>query len=137
MGPRHPPFGLPSQSTRGAAAGSTTQPIQWSSEFYDSELVLVYYNYRHYNPVDGRWIVRDAIHEAAHNQLYIFSCNNSLYTRDYLGLRTIIYQENSVRGGRVFNAYDVKLEQINPLSKTCELELSIFIQFFFTSESGI
>ena len=87
--------------------------------------------------MDGRWIVRDAIHEAAHNQLYIFSCNNSLYTRDYLGLRTIIYQENSVRGGRVFNAYDVKLEQINPLSKTCELELSIFIQFFFTSESGI
>ena len=64
MGPRHPPFGLPSQSTGGAVAGSTTQPIQWSSEFYDSELALVYYNYRHYNPVDGRWIVRDAIHEA-------------------------------------------------------------------------
>ena len=33
--------------------------------------------------------------------------------------------------------YDLKLEQINPLSKTCELELSIFIQFFFTSESSI
>ena len=38
------------------ATGSTTQPIQWSSEFYDSELALVYYNYRHYNPVDGRWL---------------------------------------------------------------------------------
>ncbi len=86
--------------------------------------------------MDGRWIVRDAIHEADHNQLYIFSCNNSLYTRDYLGLRTIIYQENSVRGGRVFNAYDLKLEQINPLSKKCELELSMFIQFFFTPYRG-
>jgi hypothetical protein len=48
---------LPSQSTGGAAAGSTTQPIQWSSEFYDSELALVYYNYRHYNPVDGLIVI--------------------------------------------------------------------------------
>ena len=36
-----------------------SQPIQWSSEFNDTELGLVYYNYRHYNPVDGRWIGRD------------------------------------------------------------------------------
>ena len=118
------------------SSGSTTQPIQWSSEFYDSELALVYYNYRHYNPVDGRWIGRDAMHEADHNQLYIFAFNNALYARDYLGLRTIIYQENSVWGGRVFNAYDLKLEQINPLSKKCELELSMFIQFFFTPCKG-
>ena len=37
------------------ATGNVTQPIQWSSECYDSELGLVYYNYRHYNQVDGRW----------------------------------------------------------------------------------
>ncbi len=38
------------------ASGSTTQPLQWSSEYYDTELGLVYYNYRHYNPKDGHWI---------------------------------------------------------------------------------
>ena len=36
-----------------SASGSVTQPIQWSSEFNDTELGLTYYNYRHYNPVDG------------------------------------------------------------------------------------
>ena len=36
--------------------GDITQPIQWSSELNDAELGLVYYNYRHYNPVEGRWI---------------------------------------------------------------------------------
>ena len=41
------------------ANGNVTQPIQWSSEYNDSELGLVYYNYRHYNPADGRWIGRD------------------------------------------------------------------------------
>ena len=48
------PYGLPSQSTNGAAAGDVEQAIQWSSEFNDTELGLIYYNYRHYNPVDGR-----------------------------------------------------------------------------------
>ncbi len=41
------------------AEGSVSQPIQWSSEFYDDELGLVYYNYRHYNSKDGRWLGRD------------------------------------------------------------------------------
>ena len=38
-----------------------SQPIQWSSEFNDTELGPIYYNYRHYNPVDGRWTGRDMI----------------------------------------------------------------------------
>lgn len=46
-----------------AAEGDVTQPIQWSSEYSDEELGLVYYNYRHLNPHDGRWISRDPIKE--------------------------------------------------------------------------
>ncbi|MCI7698684.1 MAG: hypothetical protein MSQ05_04780 [Akkermansia sp.] len=42
-----------------SASGNITQPIQWSSEYHDAELDLVYYNYRHYNPADGRWTGRD------------------------------------------------------------------------------
>ena len=45
------------------AEGDVTQPIQWSSEYSDEELGLVYYNYRHLNPLDGRWISRDPIKE--------------------------------------------------------------------------
>ena len=44
-----------------SASGDVEQPIQWSSEFNDTEHGLVYYNYRHYNPVDGRWMGRDII----------------------------------------------------------------------------
>lgn len=39
-----------------SANGSVTQPIQWSGEYLDPELGLVYYNYRHYNPQSGRWL---------------------------------------------------------------------------------
>ena len=43
--------------------GNITNPLQWSSEVFDGELGLVYYNYRHYTPHDGRWISRDPIAE--------------------------------------------------------------------------
>ncbi|MBE6409638.1 MAG: hypothetical protein E7034_03455 [Akkermansiaceae bacterium] len=48
-----PPFGKITSS------GNVTQPIQWSSEYRDSELGMVYYNYRYYMPMKGRWINRD------------------------------------------------------------------------------
>ena len=32
---------------------------RFSSEYMDDELGLIYYNYRHLNPRDGRWISRD------------------------------------------------------------------------------
>ncbi len=41
--------------------GNITNPLQWNSEMFDGELELVYYNYRHYNPHDGKWTTRDTI----------------------------------------------------------------------------
>jgi len=37
--------------------------FRFSSEYMDDELGLIYYNYRHLNPHDGRWISRDPIKE--------------------------------------------------------------------------
>ena len=77
------PYGLPSQSTNGATAGDVTQPIQWSSEYNDTELGLVYYNYRHYNPIDGRWIGRDRL-ELSNQNTYNFTYM-PIYIVDILG----------------------------------------------------
>ena len=81
------PYGLPSQSTNGAA-GSVEQPLQWSSEFNDAELGLIYYNYRHYNPMDGRWMGRDKIGEIIVMNLMKICNNNHLKSVDALGLDT-------------------------------------------------
>ena len=53
----YPPFGAVT------ASGSVTQPIQWSSEFHDEELGMVYYNYRYYNSYDGMWGSRDIVNK--------------------------------------------------------------------------
>ena len=53
------PFGAVTRTAK--ATGSKVDliganPWRFSSEFYDSELDLVYYNYRHYSPALGRWL---------------------------------------------------------------------------------
>ncbi len=64
------------------ASGDLTQPVQWSGEFYDAEPALVYYNYRHYNPFDGKWVTRDI----ASREDYVFSNNSPCYMVDITGL---------------------------------------------------
>ena len=66
--------------------GDVTQPLQWSSEYGDPELGLIYYNYRYYNPADGRWIRRDLVKGISDNNLYLSIKNSPVYENDYLGL---------------------------------------------------
>ena len=67
------------------ATGNVTQPIQWSSEFHDEELGLVYYNYRYYNSGDGRWNQNDIFFDIYLNT-YIYNKNDTIYNIDYIGL---------------------------------------------------
>lgn len=61
-------------------------PFRFSSEIFDSEIGLVYYNYRYYDPVLGRWNKRDPIEEEGGKNLYVFVDNNMINSMDSLGL---------------------------------------------------
>ena len=65
------------------SSGNVTQPIQWSSEVFDVELSMVYYNYRYYNTIIGRWMKRDLVYK--HN-LYSYIHEQLLFKVDILGL---------------------------------------------------
>ena len=73
------PYGKPS------CTGNLDQPIQWSSENFDNELEMTYYNYRFYNSYTGRWISRDPIHTGTIQNKYFFVKQPHKET-DYLGL---------------------------------------------------
>ncbi|MCD8062217.1 MAG: sugar-binding protein [Akkermansiaceae bacterium] len=60
--------------------------FRFSCEFLDDELGLIYYNYRHLNPADGRWINKDPIAEQGGWNLYGFVSNSPSYHYDYIGL---------------------------------------------------
>ena len=61
-----------------------TNPWRFSSEYEDTDLGLDYYNYRHYEPVTGRWLTRDMHIGSAH--LYSYVENACIDYYDELGL---------------------------------------------------
>ena len=58
----------------------------FSSEYYDKETGLLYYNYRYYSPNLGRWIKRDIIEEINNGNMYAMVGNNPIVFWDILGL---------------------------------------------------
>ena len=76
------PFGSLTKVSGDYAANN---PFRFSSEYFDEETGLVYYNYRYYNPELGRWISRDPIEEQGGYNLYGMLANNTLYFWDMLG----------------------------------------------------
>ncbi len=83
------PFGAITRTSSATHIGNVDivadNPFRFSSEFYDSELDLVYYNYRHYSPALGRFLSRDPIEEQGGVNLYAFAKNNPCSRFDVLG----------------------------------------------------
>lgn len=64
--------------------GDTEQSIQWNGEYFDIEMGLTCYNWRLYNPIVGKWLVRDFVRDSFN--VYSAYKNNSIMTLDVLGL---------------------------------------------------
>ena len=62
------PFGAVTRTARATRVTNldllSENPFRFSSEYYDVTSGLVYYNYRHYAPLDGRWTGRDLLQYA-------------------------------------------------------------------------
>jgi RHS repeat-associated protein len=60
-------------------------PFRFSTKFWDDESGLVYYNYRFYSPVLGRWINRDPDSENDNINMYGFIHNSPITAIDING----------------------------------------------------
>ena len=115
------PFGAVTR-THGDSSASfdivSLNPFRFSSEYYDSELDLVYYNYRHYSPSLGRFLSRDPIEERGGLNLYAFVGNTPTTHTDSLGLRlkTVV-----LKGGLGVWAGELSYEE---MTDTCKPSIS-------------
>ena len=50
-------------------------PWRFSSEYFEDDLSMVYYNYRHYDLMIGRWLVRDSMEAESENNCYAYISN--------------------------------------------------------------
>ena len=77
------PFG---QKLSESGAIAANNPLQFSSEQFDADLGLVYYNYRYYLPAIGKWLTKDPIGERGGLNLYAFCGNDAINRWDSFGL---------------------------------------------------
>jgi RHS repeat-associated protein len=79
------PFG--NVVTREGVSGFIAPAWGFSTKYQDKETGLLYYGYRYYDPVTGRWLSKDPIEEAGGINLYGFSGNDGVNRFDIIGLR--------------------------------------------------
>jgi len=77
------PFG---KITQQSGTMASDFDYRFSSEVFDSETGLSYYNYRYYSAELGRWLSRDPIGEKGGINLYVMIGNIAINWIDYLGL---------------------------------------------------
>jgi RHS repeat-associated protein len=76
------PFG---EILRATGQMATANPFRFSTKFRDDETGLLYYGYRYYDPITGRWLNRDPIGENGGANVYGFVGNDPVGDTDYLG----------------------------------------------------
>jgi len=78
-----------------AGSNPDSYPFHFSTKYTDGETGLVYYGYRFYDPVNGRWINRDPIGEHGGENLYGMVGNNAENRIDRLGLIEYKFDETA------------------------------------------
>jgi RHS repeat-associated protein len=73
------------QEIRSTGPASDAQPYRFSTKYTERGTGLVYYGYRWYDAVKGRWVSRDPIEEDGGLNLYGMVGNDSLSNIDVLG----------------------------------------------------
>ena len=83
---------------------SSMNPWRFSSECADDEQCMVYYNYRCYNPIDGRWMNVDLFVDTPRELsfAYMYVGNNACQYYDSLGDRAAPIMRPPVRNPRPF-----------------------------------
>lgn len=72
--------------------GNENYEYQFSTKSYDLLTGLCYYNYRHYDPVSGRWMGRDSMEEDGGDNLYAFVSNRPDRQIDLLGMQGVTFK---------------------------------------------
>ena len=133
------PFGEPVRAT---GPLTSANPFQFSTKFHDWDTDFIYYGYRCYDRITGRWLNRDPIGERGGRNLYAFVGNDPNGDYDPLGLRSE-FPKRDLNGYRARrrSALIAKLLEggIGPgdYRKDCCQEITIIIKLPLSTAHGL
>ena len=123
------PFGA---VTTQRGESTATNPWRFSCEYADDELGCDYYNYRHYEPVMGRWMSRDPIGEEGGLGLYGFYRNSAVIGFDVLGMKWKIMRKG---GDFAYACAPTKSDTFSSLAKLLKLDRKDLDKWAHTSDA--
>ena len=106
---KYDPFGRQTH-IQGPAAEANL--FRYSSKYYDHETGLLYYGYRYYAPIIGRWTSRDPAEEDGSLNLYAFVNNDAINKYDLLGRWGIWFWMDASHGKMTEEAYTAAIANI-------------------------
>ena len=107
------------------ATGNVDQPIQWSSETFDIESNLVYYNYMYYSSCVGRLLTTDTCVSSIKSIMCQFNAPLSSY--NVMGLYRVSLL-NYVTNNKINKKpVDLKVYAPSPLSKAPDFAITTFM----------
>lgn len=107
-------------------------PFGFSSKYTDSETGQLYYGFRSYEPITGRWLSRDPIEEQGGVNLYAVAANNAVNKIDHLGLSVSSWIASRYARGGNWQTYDYADTGGEMLSAT-KGEVKVFFDRLFAS----
>ncbi len=107
------PFGRTLRANGIAAEGN---PFRFSTKFTDEETGLVYYGFRYYSPVEGRWLGRDPLGEVGGVNLFTACDNNQLCYVDVLGREAFKFPEEKTIYPQAHRIETPKLSTIDEMA---------------------
>jgi RHS repeat-associated protein len=102
------PFG---ETLRATCPMAKQNPFRFSTKYTDNETGLLYYGYRYYDPVTGRWPNRDPIGEDGGFNLYKFVYNSPGNRIDPKGLNSLLSVVSGCAMSLLTESIDKKLDQ--------------------------
>ena len=107
-------------------ASSAANPWRFSCEYAEDDTATVYYNYRHYEPMSGRWLSRDYVDEIA---LYLYCGNFTAGSFDLLGNLSYSYEINLTQTPAGFSFYARVSVVESDCPKETEIEILLGIEW--------
>jgi RHS repeat-associated protein len=79
------------ETLRATGPHAKMNPFRFSTRYEDAETGMVYYGFRYYRELAGRWLTRDPIEETGGLNLYAFANNQPIDRFDKFGLRLVTW----------------------------------------------
>ena len=117
------PFGERVLVAGGAIAEAN--PFRFSTKYEDAETGLLYYGYRFYDSVAGRWLNRDPIGERGGLNLFGGAGNNLVNKLDVLGLKQCCCLDKQNKGHRMMPSQECCVDGVIKKGEVCTITVYV------------